>query len=252
MSIMDRANHVLKNLSLIFAMQGEGQALVEKFCLEQSDSGQGKEFGFLNYQGTVGELNLHISFNGKDPRHAVDNIGTEISSLNTYLVIEQYRPDLLINAGTAGGFAEHGAQIGDLYISKDRIVFHDRRIQLDGFYEYGIGSYPVFELKKIPQILNLKSGVISSGSSLDYTAEDARYFAQSKAIVKDMEAAAIARIAEVKSCPFTAIKSITDYADHPDNHRVFTSNYGLACARLCESLEQLIIYLSDLKTFDQL
>ena len=40
--------------------------------------------------------------------------------------------DLVINAGTAGGFSRKGAAIGDAFISTG-IKHHDRRIAIPGF-----------------------------------------------------------------------------------------------------------------------
>ena len=42
--------------------------------------------------------------NGKCGRFGVDNVGTTPAALSTYLAIMQMNPDLVINAGTAGGF----------------------------------------------------------------------------------------------------------------------------------------------------
>jgi len=42
--------------------------------------------------------------NGKCSRFGVDNVGTTPAALSTYLAITQMSPDLVINAGTAGGF----------------------------------------------------------------------------------------------------------------------------------------------------
>jgi hypothetical protein len=50
------------------------------------------------------ELKLSVVVNGKCSRFGVDNVGTTPAALSTYLAITQMNPDLVINAGTAGGF----------------------------------------------------------------------------------------------------------------------------------------------------
>ena len=61
--------------------------------------------------------------------HKVDNVGTVPAAVAAYLAVQTVKPDLLINAGTAGGFKARGAGIGDIYIS-NKTVNHDRRIPL--------------------------------------------------------------------------------------------------------------------------
>jgi 5'-methylthioadenosine nucleosidase len=80
-----------------------------------------------------------ISVNGRDKRHGVDSIGTEAAALNTYFVADRYNPDLLISAGTAGGWMHQGTEIGDVFVSDQKFVHHDRRIAIPGLDEYGIG-----------------------------------------------------------------------------------------------------------------
>jgi Phosphorylase superfamily len=47
----------------------------------------------------------------------------------TALPLQAFKPDLLISAGTAGGFTAQGGAIGDVYISK-AVMHHDRRIPI--------------------------------------------------------------------------------------------------------------------------
>ncbi len=49
---------------------------------------------------------------GKDATHNVDNVGTNSAVLTTFIAIQQLKPDLIINAGTAGGFQRNKAAIG--------------------------------------------------------------------------------------------------------------------------------------------
>jgi len=71
---------------------------------------------------------------GKDPSSGVDSVGTISSALVTYAAIQSLKPDLIINAGTAGGF---------------KVPFHPSRysfliysfIHSSIFYSIGQGSY---------------------------------------------------------------------------------------------------------------
>jgi nucleoside phosphorylase len=46
-----------------------------------------------------------------------------------HAALQAFKPDLLISAGTAGGFKARGGEIGDVYISK-AVMHHDRRIAI--------------------------------------------------------------------------------------------------------------------------
>jgi 5'-methylthioadenosine nucleosidase len=90
---------------------------------------------------------LNLIWPGKDPSFGVDSVGTISSALVTYAAIQSLKPDLIINAGTAGGFKARGATVGDIFIASHS-AFHDRRIPipvslnpLSGFAFYSI-LYP--------------------------------------------------------------------------------------------------------------
>ena len=61
--------------------------------------------------------------------HGVDQVGTVPAALTAYLTLQALQPDLLISAGTAGGFKARGGAIGDVYLSSAHMN-HDRRIPL--------------------------------------------------------------------------------------------------------------------------
>ena len=84
------------------------------------------------------------------------------------------------------------------------------------------------------------------------TAQYADNISISGDVVKEMEAAAVARVAERTRTAFVAIKSITDFADQPNNHEAFQSNYALACDRLGATLRRLVDYLSEGKNLEDL
>ena len=60
--------------------------------------------------------------------------------------------------------------------------------------------------------MNLKTGVVTSGSSLTILPR-LRNHERYDGIVKDMEAASVAWVAQLYNIPFIAIKAITDLID---------------------------------------
>ncbi len=58
------------------------------------------------------------------------------------------KPDLIINAGTAGGFQQNGSDVGDVYLCTGA-VFHDHRVPLLSYRDYGRGFYPTLRTSTI-------------------------------------------------------------------------------------------------------
>ena len=85
------------------------------------------------------------------------SINEIIAAISAYAVLTQLEPDLIINAGTAGGFKKHGAQIGDVFLGTG-IKFHDRRIPIPGFVEYGRGNY---EAQSSPNLVKVRPCIYS-------------------------------------------------------------------------------------------
>ena len=180
---------------------------------------------------------VRVAVNGRDRRFGVDSIGTEAAALTTYSTITDFRPELVISAGTAGGWQRCGGEVGDGYVSDGYVVHHDRRIALEGFGAYGVGAYPVVKAQTMACSLGLKTGVVTTSNSLDENDDDRRMICDSGACVKDMEAAAVGYVCEQMSVPYMALKAITDLVDHHTaTVEQFTANLKLASGRLAESL----------------
>lgn len=61
------------------------------------------------------------------------------------------KPDLLINAGTAGGFESKGMGIGDVLVSST-IHNHDRRMLLPIFVDYGVHNHAAVATSKLREV----------------------------------------------------------------------------------------------------
>lgn len=53
-----------------------------------------------------------------------------------------------------------------------------------GFDKYGIGAFDAVPTPQLQAALGLKAGVVTSGNSLDFTAEDMERMVQHEAVVK--------------------------------------------------------------------
>ncbi|KAL0365598.1 UNVERIFIED_CONTAM: COBRA-like protein 1 [Sesamum angustifolium] len=223
-------NSSISSVLFVIAMQTEALPLVDKFQLaEQSDS--------LFPEGV--------------PWMRVDSVGTVSASLLTYASVQALQPDLIINAGTAGGFKEKGASIGDVYLVSD-VAFHDRRIPVPVLDLYGVGSRQAFPTPNLVKELKLKVGKLSTGDSLDMTPQDAALILANNATVKDMEGAAVAYAADLLKVPVIFIKAVTDIVDgNKPTSEEFLQNLAAVVAALDKAATKVVDFING-KTFSEL
>jgi 5'-methylthioadenosine nucleosidase len=231
-------------IAMIMAMAAEANPIIDRLKL----SAQGQIYPKLPmqlYSGNLGNSSIHLIISGKCNRYGVDHIGTQAAVLNSHLAIDFLVPDIIINPGTAGGFKKDNASIGDVYLGHPHVCFHDRRINLPGFKEYGIGYYPCFKSDEIAKVLELKTAVISSGNSLDCTPKDIEIMESHYGTIKDMEAASVAWVSQLHSIPFIAIKAINYLIDGDvPTEEEFLKNLQKTSETLSEKTYQLLIHLT--------
>ena len=234
---------MIKNIAIIMAMSQEAKPIIERLNMVLIEGGFDNQLPFEIYKGAIKESEINLVINGKDKTYEVDNVATQPATLSAYVTIDKLKPDLLINAGTAGGFKGKGANIGTVYISNGCLKYHDRRIPIPGFTEYGMGSYPGARVTRMARELHLQPGIVSTGNSLDISDKDLEIIQDNNADVKDMEAAAIAWVAALYGKPFMALKSITDFidTDHPTQEQ-FLKNLSIASNNLSTAVIEVINY----------
>ncbi len=234
----------VQHVVLLYAMQDEALPLIRR--LELAD----KQFlappmPMRWYDGHVGSLRVDVVVLGMDRRFGVDCIGTQPAAVAAQIVLEKLKPDLLINAGTAGGFIKRGGSIGKVYLTGGPFYFHDRRIPLAPFEPYALGGWRLCDVTAWADALGLEQGVVSSGNSLDMNADDAASIERIATHAKDMEAAAIAWVADQYQRPMCAVKAITDLVDgeHP-THEEFERHLHTASEALSEQVQRLLYLLA--------
>ncbi|MFA8449287.1 MAG: hypothetical protein ACEPOW_01170 [Bacteroidales bacterium] len=243
---------MIRKIAIIMAMREEAATLIEDYNLQKVDGVFDSCLPMEVYRNRAIDVQIDLILNGKDPVHQVESIGTENAVISTMSVIQELKPDLIINAGTAGGFACRGGKIGEVYTAKSGVYFHDRRIPLGDYEKMGLGAFPCIELTDVSSKFGLKQGVVTTGSSLDYSDHDKCNVDSYSGELKDMEAAAIAKICSYYQQPLVIFKSITDIVDGPHpTHKEFLSNLSQASKNLSNALHKFINYcigknLSDL------
>lgn len=193
--------------------------------------------------GEVRGASVHLITNGRDARHGVDLIGTQAATLSTAQAIEHLGPDLVISAGTCGGFRSRGGAIGDVYLASGELRYHDRRVPLPGFHESSLGAYPCADLIGLARELGLKTGVVTTGDALDAT--DSCHKRMEGASVKEMEAAAVGWVCSLAGVPVTCLKAVTDLVDGGvPTEEEFVLNLRKAVERLAVAVERVVEHLA--------
>ncbi|XAR59074.1 Methylthioadenosine nucleosidase [Bertholletia excelsa] len=235
----------ISNIVIIIAMQTEALPLVNRFELQEDlDSTFPKGVPWVRYFGTYKDLNINLMWPGKDKALGVDSVGTISASLVTYASIQALQPDLIINAGTAGGFKAKGAGIGDIFLASD-VAFHDRRIPIPVFDMYGVGLRKACSTPKLLKTLNLKVGKLSTGDSLDMSPRDEESINANDATIKDMEGAAIAYVADLLKVPAVFVKAVTDIVDgEKPTAEEFLQNLASVTAALDQSLTEIVDFIN--------
>lgn len=233
--------HRLERILLLIAMQTEAEPIIRELGLQKSSPIADRQLPFQSYEIDGPDQHLFLLVSGTDPRYRVDNIGTQAATLMAYVGIEQFRPDLVISAGTAGGFSARGAQAGTVYLSDAEFLFHDRIVPLAGFDEQGVGHYPAANVRALARRLQLPFGKISSGSSFKKDSHQLELILKSGAVAKEMEVAAIAWVCWLKAIPLLAVKSITNLLDRGDaSERQFAENFSTATQSLSTELRRVL------------
>ena len=250
--VLDTPYTPIKNLCFLMAMGEEAKPIVESLGLIESETALHPELPMRCFQKTIGNLNISLVIAGIDDRHLVDNIGSEAATLMAYESITRLKPDLLISAGTAGGFAKNGASIGTVYVSEEHFIYHDRHVPLPGFNHSAVGKYPAAKVSRLAKNLHLKQGVISTGSSLEKSDKDIIVIDEHNAVAKEMEAAGIAWVAMLFKVPMMALKSITNLLDEDNkSESEFVNNLVYSSKCLHVKVLELIDYLQG-KTLEDL
>ncbi|SGR34593.1 5'-methylthioadenosine/adenosylhomocysteine nucleosidase [Staphylococcus aureus] len=153
-------------------------------------------------------------------------IGKVNAAISTTLLINKFKPDIIINTGSAGALDE-SLNVGDVLISDD-VKYHDADATAFG-YEYGqIPQMPVaFQsskplIEKVFQVvqqqqqqLTAKVGLIVSGDSFIGSVEQRQKIKKAfpNAMAVEMEATAIAQTCYQFNVPFVVVRAVSDLAN---------------------------------------
>lgn len=165
---------------------------------------------------------------GKIDKHDVilvkSGIGKVNAAIATTLLIQQYDPDVVLNTGSAGGFAE-SLEVGTIVIS-DEVRHHDVDACVFG---YEIGQVPGMppSYQSDPRLVQAakeaveeigehahSTGLIASGDVFMSDSERVKLVKSQfpNMIAAEMEAAAVAQVCHQFGKPFVVIRALSDIA----------------------------------------
>ncbi len=231
-------------IAIIVAMKSEADPMILRLRMEPVAAetlGFNPKLGLIVFQARVAERSIYLVRNGMDSTHGVDRVSTLPAAITAYETIRVLAPEYIISAGTAGGLKE--AKIGDVYLSNSNFVLCDRFIDLPSYCEYALCSSKYFAIPDAAPALGLKLGVVATGSSLDPAPRDLERLKDLDADVVDMEAAAIAEVAERLEIKMIALKAVTNFLDK-DLHTAFEHNYATVVSNLAEKLEGFVLFIA--------
>ncbi|MCO4326613.1 5'-methylthioadenosine/S-adenosylhomocysteine nucleosidase [Staphylococcus agnetis] len=169
----------------------------------------------LFYKGKLNNTNVVLIQSG---------IGKVNVAISTTLLIQQFKPELIINTGSAGGL-QPGLSLGDVVVSTS-VTYHDADARAFG---YAMGQIPGMPesyvadktlIHHVNDVLNtleqpVREGMIVSGDSFIGTEQQRAVILKHfpNAMAAEMEAAAIAQTCYQFNVPFIVTRAISDLAD---------------------------------------
>lgn len=197
---------------------------------------------FTVYEGCLG---------GKDVVVTQCGIGKVNSALRTMSLINECRPDLVVNSGVAGG-TDASMGIGDVLVA-DRVAYHDVWCgpgtpvgEADGcplyFEPFAEGLEIMKGFAQEQTGLNVRFGLLCSGDRFISTPDEVARIKTDfpAALGCDMESASIAQTCRKAGIPFMIIRVMSDMPGGGDNLSEYTSFWSDAPVRTFESVSRLI------------
>ncbi|MBL4909727.1 MAG: 5'-methylthioadenosine/S-adenosylhomocysteine nucleosidase [Alteromonadaceae bacterium] len=203
--------------------------------------------GFKFYQGQL---------NGNEVVIVQSGIGKVAAALATLLLIDKFKPNYVVNTGSAGGF-EQSLKVGDVVISSE-VRYHDVDVTAFG---YEIGQLPANPAAYIPHpklveaaklgVEQLSSnvnkntiqtliGLITTGDTfMTADADIAKARANFPTMVAvEMEGAAIAHTCHQFNVPFVVIRSMSDIAgkESPSSFETYLETASVNSSQLVENM----------------
>lgn len=162
-------------------------------------------------------------------------VGKANAAMCAQFIIDNYKPDFIINTGVAGGLGEN-LEIGDIVIGKDLVQYDFDVTALGyalGYMCTGVNKDKPTVYSSSDELINkfetiigekspetgLHKGIIGTGDRFVGDINKKKEIREKfNAIAAEMEGAAIAQTANMNTVPCLIIRSISDLADGSQTH----------------------------------
>ncbi|HBC5067203.1 TPA: 5'-methylthioadenosine/S-adenosylhomocysteine nucleosidase [Proteus mirabilis] len=196
--------------------------------------------------------------NGVDVALLKSGIGKVAAAIGTTLLLEHFRPDVVINTGSAGGL-DAKLNVGDIVVSTE-VRYHDADVTAFGYEPGQMAQCPSAfiadpKLVNIAQEcigslkLNAVRGLICSGDAFINGAEPLARIRRTfpEVVAVEMESTAIGHVCHQFDTPFVVVRAISDVADK-ESHLSFDEFLSVAAQ---QSSLMVTTMLDKLKTETQ-
>ena len=178
-------------------------------------------------------------------------IGKVNAAVATLTLIDNFRPDAVINTGIAGGTGK-GARILDVVVG-DQVGYYDvwcgpgnlpgqvqgLPVTFDGATRL-LKEQPAAAGKQSPRVVH---GLIASGDMFISTEDDLQRVlsVRPEAVAVDMESGAIAQVCYLRDIPFLAIRVVSDTPGTEDQLQQYADFWSLAPKTTFSVLRDLLV-----------
>ncbi|OOE53422.1 5'-methylthioadenosine/S-adenosylhomocysteine nucleosidase [Salinivibrio kushneri] len=224
-------------IGIIGAMEQEVNLLRDK--MENSATHQ--EGGCTFYTGTL---------QGHDIVLLQSGIGKVAAAVGTSLLLSQFKPDWVINTGSAGAF-EPSLNLGDVVVSS-KVCYHDADATAFGYQMGQVPQQPaVFESdealmqlaeKAVDSQTHVVRGLICTADTFVHTEAHRQHIHTHfpDAVAAEMEAAAIAQVCAQFATPFVVVRAISDVVAEKESPMTFEEFLPLAAKSSSAMVENMV------------
>lgn len=169
------------------------------------------------------------TYKGKEVILLKSGIGKVNAAMSTTLLLHEFKPDVVINTGSAGGY-DPNLDVGAIVIS-DEVRHHDVDVTI---FNYEIGQVPQLPaaFKSDERLMKIAKEAVSEIGEHQYTVglicsgdafmNDPQRVEQVRGhfpemIAVEMEAAAVAQVCYQFNTPFVVIRALSDIAGKESN-----------------------------------
>lgn len=224
-------------IAIICAMSIEAEALKQKL----TDVKQVEILNKIFYTGRLNEQDVVLVICG---------IGKVSAGITTALLIEHFKPSLIINSGIAGGYSKKLNTL-DLVVSS-KVAYYDVDLTADN-EEYGklpeMPKYFIAENKVIKALdednIPYYYGLIITADTFASDREKIsnlikQYYSDEEVLAVDMESAAVGQVCYDNNIPFINLRVISDVVGEKSQLSMYYNFAGSAAQKSVDAILSII------------